>query len=118
MGEILFNEYKDSDIFVLPSLSEGTPRSLIEAMCNGVPVIATDAGGITFTVTDHENGLIVRAKDSKMLSEAIELLINDDTLREKLVRNGYNFAEMNTIESHANEVYQFIKSQCIDVSMI
>ncbi|HNX14704.1 MAG TPA: glycosyltransferase [Oscillospiraceae bacterium] len=112
MGKQLFEEYKQSDIFILPSLSEGTPRTLIEAMCNGVPVIATDAGGITFTVKDHENGLIVPTANAEAIVKAIVEIIEDDNLRNKVVQSGFLFAENNTIESHTNEVCSFIRQYC------
>lgn len=110
LGNEIMAQYKASDIFVLPSLSEGTPRALIEAMCNGVPVIGTNAGGIPFTITDKKNGLLIQMKDSKAIADAIETLIVDDKLRDRIVQNGYKFAEANTIESHAEDVYQFIVS--------
>lgn len=110
LGDQIMAQYKAADIFVLPSLSEGTPRALIEAMCNGVPVIGTNAGGIPFTITDKQNGLLIPMKDSLALAEAIETLITDDDLRNRIVQNGFKFAEANTIETHAEDVYQFIVS--------
>src|SRR5262249_53674793 len=49
-GEPLFDLYRSHDVFVLPSLSEGTPRTLVEARAFGCPVVATRAGGIPSSV--------------------------------------------------------------------
>lgn len=108
LGEKLFEEYYKNDLFVLPSISEGTPRVLIEAMSKGLPVIATCVGGIPFTVKDGENGILVGPKDSMLLAKAIMKVINDDQFRNHIVNNGIEFAKQNTIESHVDEVVKFV----------
>lgn len=73
------------DVFVLPSLTEGTPMALLEAMSMGVPVIASAVGGVP-SVLDHEvNGLLVEPGDSKALYKNIKRLLYDPLLRKKLV---------------------------------
>lgn len=59
------------DIFCLPSWREGMPRTIIEAMLMGLPVIATDIRGSREEVIDRETGILVPAKDSESLSHAI-----------------------------------------------
>ena len=58
------------DVFVLPSLHEGIPMALLEAMALGKPVIATEVGGVPEIVTHRENGLLVAARDDHSLAEA------------------------------------------------
>jgi glycosyltransferase involved in cell wall biosynthesis/protein-tyrosine-phosphatase len=58
------------DVFVLPSLSEGIPMALLEAMSLGVPVVATRVGGIPEVVRDRVTGLLVPAGDDRALAEA------------------------------------------------
>ena len=59
------------DVFVLPSLSEGMPRVILEAMAAGCPCIASAVGGIPEIITDGQTGFLVPSKDEKALSEAM-----------------------------------------------
>jgi len=65
----------DAAVYVLPSYREGTPRTVLEAMAMGRPVITTDAPGCRETVTDGENGRLVPVGDAKALAEAMEWFI-------------------------------------------
>jgi glycosyltransferase involved in cell wall biosynthesis len=69
-----------TDIFVLPSRSEGFSNAVIEAMAASLPVVATDVGGNAEAVIDGINGYIVKANDADALFEAIEKLLNDPEL--------------------------------------
>ncbi|HEV2915479.1 MAG TPA: glycosyltransferase family 4 protein [Pyrinomonadaceae bacterium] len=71
------------DMFALPSLTEGTPNSIIEAMAHAVPIIATAVGGIPDVVTD-EAGILVPADDPAALAKAIIRLAEDAKLREQM----------------------------------
>ncbi|MBN1871087.1 MAG: DUF3473 domain-containing protein [Candidatus Omnitrophica bacterium] len=81
--------YKSMDIFVLPSLKEGIPISLLEAMSMKVPVIASDVGGVSYVIS-NDDGILVRPRSSDELKEAIFTLMNKKGLRDKLTRNAYN----------------------------
>jgi glycosyltransferase involved in cell wall biosynthesis len=72
------------DLFVLPSLSEAFPRSVIEAMGAGKPVIVTDVGGCSEAVEDKVSGFVVPARDSKALADVIHKLCKDSKLKSKL----------------------------------
>ena len=76
-----------ASIVVLPSLKEGLPRSLLEAMACSKPVIGSDIPGINDVVTHGQNGLLVPPKDPKALANAILTLLNDEGLRRRLGRN-------------------------------
>jgi len=78
---------KGSDVFVLPSLSEGFPNVLLEAMAAGLPIVATNVGGIPEIVTDGENGFLTESKNSKQLAEKILLLLKDESLRRRISEN-------------------------------
>lgn len=65
-------------VYVLPSYREGTPRSVLEAMAMGRPVVTTDAPGCRETVVDGVNGRLVPPRDAKALAVAIEALLRLD----------------------------------------
>ncbi len=71
------------DIYVLPSLWEGLPMIILEAMASGCPVIATDVGGVREAIVDNETGILVEPGNKKALYEAIEKLVTDKDLMVK-----------------------------------
>ena len=75
-------------IFILPSLYEGFPLALLEAMASGCAVIGSDAGGIPDIITNAKTGFIVNRGDFRALAERIRLLLSDIELREKLGKSG------------------------------
>ena len=75
------------DIFVLPSLTEGTPNSIVEAMSQGVPVIASAVGGIPDVVTS-ESGVLAPPGDGAALAGAITRVAKDQDLRRRMGEAG------------------------------
>ncbi len=82
----------EASIYVLPSYREGTPRSVLEAMSMGRPVVTTDAPGCRETVTDGVNGLLVPVKSVDELAAALERLILDAGLRSRMGQAGRQMA--------------------------
>jgi len=76
------------DILVLPSLEEGFPTIVLEALASGVPVVATAVGGTPEIIEHQKTGLLVPSEDACQLSDAIMQLLRDETLRKRLVQNG------------------------------
>jgi glycosyltransferase involved in cell wall biosynthesis len=76
--------YSLMDVFIQPSLRDGLPNSLLEAMACERAVISTPVGGIPDAVTDCENGRLVRTNDTAELAGAIEELVTNEHLRGKL----------------------------------
>jgi glycosyltransferase involved in cell wall biosynthesis len=79
--------YAAHDIFVFPSLMEGLPLALLEAMASGMPVVTTDTCGMPDAVKDGFNGLLVPPADSTALLDALTRLMESQALREELGRN-------------------------------
>jgi glycosyltransferase involved in cell wall biosynthesis len=73
-----------ADIFVLPSLQEGLPLALLEALACGLAVAASATGGIPAVVRDRQNGLLTRPGDSAALAAALRELSADGGLRARL----------------------------------
>jgi glycosyltransferase involved in cell wall biosynthesis len=97
-GKPLFDRMRAADLFVLPTLSEGTPHVLVEARANGLPCISTTVGGVPTTVTDGFDALLVPPKDARALARAMERVIGDAELRRALIRNGLLAARKQTLD--------------------
>lgn len=99
-----------SDVVVLPSYREGTPRIIAEAAAMEKPVVATDIPGCAGLVRHMENGILVPVKDSRALADAIELLAAQPDLRETMGRAGRRIVLDEFNEEHVNgrtlEVYR------------
>lgn len=77
-----------ASVYVLPSYREGTPRSVLEAMAMGRPVVTTDVPGCRETVIDGRNGLLVPARSVEPLAQAMLKLARDPALRERMGSQG------------------------------
>jgi len=83
------NEFmRELDVFVMPSFTEGTPNSIIEAMANGRPIIASAVGGIPDMI-DSESGILVPAGDTAALSDAMMQLAKNPQRRKKMGSAAY-----------------------------
>ena len=81
--EDIQNVYAIATIVVLPSLQEGIPLSLVEAAGYGIPVVATDVGGISEVVVDGKSGFLVPVGDKEALYNKIYLLLSNPYLRQQ-----------------------------------
>lgn len=90
-GRVNYNDvpffHAASDIFVHPSLVEGTPIVILEAMATGKPVIATNVGGIPEMITDGVDGFIVEEKNVGQIAKKLSLLLGDEKVCKKIGKN-------------------------------
>jgi glycosyltransferase involved in cell wall biosynthesis len=103
------------DAFMLSSLIEGLPISLLEAMASRLPVISTDVGDITTVITNNNNGFLVPSKDIPKLSEKMLLLLKDESIRKKFSINGHqtirdNFSS-NKMTKHHCDIYRGVNTK-------
>ncbi|MFQ5923242.1 MAG: glycosyltransferase [Anaerolineales bacterium] len=78
----------EADMFVLASAWEGQPRSVMEAMAAGLPIVATNVNGINELVVDGETGLLVPPGDTAAMASAIAKLLRDQEIRLEMGRRG------------------------------
>ena len=93
--------YKLTDLYIIPSLFEGTPKSLLEAMFNGLAIIGSNTSGINNIIINNKNGLLFSVSDEKDLSIKLKLLIENEDLRKRLSEE-----TINTV----NEKYNYEKT--------
>jgi len=108
--------YASSNLVVLPSYREGLPKALIEAAACGRAVVTTDVPGCRDAIEPDVTGLLVPVRDHVALANAIEVLIGDPALRERMGKKGRELAEREftietVIQAHL-EVYNALESSC------
>lgn len=84
--------YKDLNIYIQTSLSEGFGLTVVEAMLAGLPVIVAPSGSLPEIVTDNETGIVAKGTDAKSIAEAIESLVSDKKLMKKVSIKGQESA--------------------------
>ena len=105
----LSRELNQCSVLVGPSittqdgLKEGFGLVFIEAMAAGIPVIASDSGGIPDIVKHNETGLLVEEKDYKKIAEYVITIRDNKELRERLIRNGLKLSESYSWENIAKK---------------
>ena len=105
--------YASSDIFVVPSITakdgdqEGLPTVIMEALASGLPVVASDSGGISMLIKDGYNGFLCKEKDVRALNEKIRAILSNSNLKRELVSNA--------LESCKEYDYKVIASKYMSV---
>ena len=109
------NIYASADLFVAPSVTasggdkEGFGLVIIEAMASGIPVIASNSGGIPDIIEDGKNGLLTKEKDSGDITEAIKKIFADENLRKRIIEEGKKTADLFSYEKIAGKYHQIIE---------
>jgi len=90
--EDLAAEFAKLDLFILPSLTEGFPLSILEAMASGLPVAATPVGGIPEIIEHGRTGLLFRAKDPSAIADTVISILSDHEKALAMGKQGYEKA--------------------------
>ncbi|KAF0102836.1 MAG: group 1 glycosyl transferase [bacterium] len=80
--------YREATLSLNPSLADNMPNSVLEALACGLPVVSTDVGGVPHLVRHEHTALLVKPGDAPAMAEAMARLIEEEGLKEVLVRNG------------------------------
>lgn len=103
--------YREADIFILPSLSEGFPRVLYEAMSQSLPIVSSAVGSIVSVMRDGYNAILVPPGNCDAIVEAVERIIIDGSLRRQLISNAFqtvvDIYNNLTFSSHVEQVYYY-----------
>jgi glycosyltransferase involved in cell wall biosynthesis len=108
------NFYANHDVFVFPSLMEGLPIVLLEAMATGMPVVTTETCGMMDMVEDEYSGLLVKPADSEAFAAAIERVMTSAELRRKLGHNAQETMRRHTWERAAEQLEQVFQLAIAD----
>lgn len=118
VGPELNAMYRMADIYVIPSYHEGFPRTIWEAMANGLPVIATKVGSIPEFLKDDEDALLIEPHNAEKIAEAIFRIMEYVDYRKKLIHNGYLLAGENTLEVQVVYILERLSQPIIKNSII
>jgi len=103
--------YSAADIFVIPSLEDNLPNTVLESLACGTPVVGFDVGGIPDMVRDKENGFLAELKNSDDLANKIKLILENDTLRKQISESARKIIEKEySLELQAKRYTDLYKS--------
>lgn len=99
-----------SDVFVLPSYAEGLPMAMLEAMGWGLPVLSTPVGGIPEVLISNQNGILVNPGNIQELTEAMQLLLENEDLRINFGQSARKQVEPLNIEDYRSRLGNIYRS--------
>lgn len=101
---------RESDLFVLPSLTEGVPKVLVEAMACGLPVVASAVGGIPALLGGGDRGRLLRAGDEIDLATAIRSVLEDPSVARTFRERGVAWAADHTAQRQAERLVDWMRA--------
>lgn len=108
-GPKLLSVYRQADIFILSSLSEGFPRTVIEAWFSGLPVIVSNVGGLIDFVEDKKTGILIKPYSAEEIKEAVKIILNNKKLRRRIISNALKKAKKYSLEAQAQLILNKLK---------
>jgi len=107
--------YRQADIFVMPSLIEGMPLALLEAMAMGLPVVGNDVVGIRSVVQDGKNGILVPLNDTDAMRNALLAITLDGQRFSAMSESGHKMAMKYSWPQVAQQFHELYKEMSINV---
>jgi glycosyltransferase involved in cell wall biosynthesis len=108
-GEPLLRLYREADAYVHVARTEGVPGVICEAMASGLPIVASDVGGIRAATGDGEAALIVPPGDAEALANGVRKLADDPALRRRLASAGLARARRTALDVESERVAAFLR---------
>lgn len=108
-GEALWREYRGCHAFLHVSLTEGLPQVLVEAQAAGLPIVATDVGGVSAAVGGGLSALLVPPDDAPAAAAALRRLDAEPELRRRLIEESVAAASRETLEAQLDRIAAFIR---------
>ncbi|MCO6494269.1 MAG: glycosyltransferase [Bacteroidetes bacterium] len=102
--------YRKAKVFVIPSIEDNLPNTVVESLSCGTPVVGFDVGGIKEMITDKKNGCLVPAKDHKQLADGIKYVLENYS---ELSKSAREFAEQNFSYSSISAQYKELYKQLL-----
>lgn len=115
-GDAKLALFESSNIFVLPSHTEGLPNAMIEAMAAGLPVVVTPVGSIPDVIDDQRNGIIVPVGDAEALARALRALLLDPNERARLGSAAHGDASTRFTAERASEGLEALIAKAVATS--
>lgn len=106
----LSNVLGATDVFVMPSRSEGDSNALLQAMQTGQPCVATRVGSAADLIRDGDNGLLVPRENVPAMTAALKRLVDDPALRERFHSKNVGVKHAPTVEEHADMLVEIYAS--------
>lgn len=112
--------YASADIFVAPSITikdgdqEGLGLVILEAMASGLPVVASNSGGITEIIHSGQNGLLCKEKNCNQIAETVKILLQDENFRSQIIENSKDTIKKYGYSNIARQ-YNLLLSACISI---
>jgi glycosyltransferase involved in cell wall biosynthesis len=109
-GPPLAEEYRRSHAFLHVSLTEGLPQVIFEAHAAGLPIVATDVGGVASALAGGEAGLLIPPNSVPAAVEAVERLRDEPELRARLIERGLELATADNMDAQLDRIVEFFGS--------
>jgi glycosyltransferase involved in cell wall biosynthesis len=110
-GQELLAAYRSAHVFLHVSLTEGLPQVLYEAQAAGLPIVATDVGGVRAAMSGGEAGLLVPPRDADAAAAALLRLAGDPELRSRFIDAGLAVAARETLDAQTRRIAAFFRAE-------